>query len=150
MNVVIGRLKNSADIIESWIRGNAAVADQFVVIDNESVDGTVEILNLLKEEGFNIEILRTDNPVAKQKDQMNFLVDYVTKKYCPNWILPLDDDEILASDKIQDIKKYLNDLPRDVGYRVRWRVYTLRGNEDNKIECPLLRIGSCFINAGDG
>lgn len=146
MIVVISRLKNSADIIESWIRGNAAVADKFVVIDNESVDGTVQILKLLKAEGFDIEILEADNPIARQRDQMNWLVDYVHDKYDPDWILPLDDDEILASDSVQDIRGYLSSLPRDKEYKVRWRVYTLRGNEDNKVACPLLRIGSCFIN----
>ena len=57
MIVVISRLKNSADIIETWIRANAAVADKFVVVDSGSADGTPQILKMLKAEGFNIEIV---------------------------------------------------------------------------------------------
>ena len=47
----------------------------------------------LKAEGFDIEIFEADNPIARQRDQMNWLVDYVHDKYDPDWILPLDDDE---------------------------------------------------------
>ena len=145
MIVIISRIKNSADIIESWIRANSAVADKFVLIDNHSSDGTVEILKLLKAEGFDIEILN-GKVTEIQRDQMNFLLDYVEAHYQPDWVLPLDDDEILASDRIQDIKGYLSSLPADKEFKVRWRVYTMRGNENQNEVCPLKRLGYCFIN----
>ena len=147
MIVVISRLKNSADIIETWVRANAAVADKFVVIDNESSDGTPQILQRLMIEGFNIELL-PGNVIDIQRDQMNWLLDYVKTKYDPDWILPLDDDEIIASDTVQDIKGYLSSLPASNEYRIRWRVYTLRGNEiaDPRQYCIVQRLGFCFIN----
>lgn len=144
MIVVISRLKNSADIIETWVRANAAVADKFVVIDNHSVDGTPQILEMLKIEGFDIEILSGNEEI--QKDQMNYLLDYVKDKYDPDWILPLDDDEIIASDTMQDIRGYLSSLPALKEYRIRWRVYTLRGNENIVESCIVKRLGYCFIN----
>lgn len=145
MIVVISRLKNSADIIETWVRANAAVADKFVVIDNGSSDGTPQILDRLKAEGFDIEVMFEDGRRI-QRNQMNYLVDYVKECYDPDWILPLDDDEIIASDTIGDIKGYLMELPPLKEYRIRWRVYTMRGNENSNEQCVVKRLGYCFIN----
>jgi glycosyltransferase involved in cell wall biosynthesis len=144
MIVVISRLKNSADIIETWVRANAAVADKFVVADNGSVDGTPQILKMLKTEGFDIEIVQGHEEL--QRDQMNWLLDYVRRNWDPDWILPLDDDEIIASDTIGDIKGYLMELPPLKEYRIRWRVYTMRGNENSNEQCAVKRLGYCFIN----
>lgn len=144
MIVVISRLKNSADIIETWVRGNAAVADKFVVADNGSVDGTPQILQRLKAEGFDIEIVQGHEEI--QRDQMNWLLDYVRRNWDPDWVLPLDDDEIIASDTVQDIRGYLNSLPQPREYRIRWRVYTMRGSEDFNEKCAIKRLGYCFIN----
>jgi len=145
MIVVISRLKNSADIIETWVRANATVADKFVVVDNGSTDGTIGILKLLKAEGFDIEILEGD-PTELLTYQMNHLLEYVKYKYDPDWILPLDDDEIIASDTVQDIREHLSSLPAFREYRIRWRVYTLRGNENIMEPCAAKRLGYCFIN----
>lgn len=145
MIVVISRLKNSADIIETWVRANAAVADKFVVIDNGSVDGTPQILDRLKAEGFDIEVMFEDGRRI-QRNQMNYLVDYVKECYDPDWILPLDDDEIIASDIVQDIRGYLSSLPQPREYRIRWRVYTIRGTENLNEKCAIKRLGYCFIN----
>ena len=145
MIVVISRLKNSADIIETWVRANAAVADKFVVIDNGSSDGTPQILTMLKMEGYDIEVITSqDNEI--QRYQMNWLLNYVKKTYNPDWILPLDDDEIIASDTIDDIKEYFKGLSQIAEYRIRWRVYTMRGNEDSREQCAVKRLGYCFIN----
>ena len=144
MIVVISRLKNSADIIETWIRANAAVADKFVVVDSGSADGTPQILKMLKAEGFDIEIVKGHEEL--QRDQMNWLLNYVRRNWDPDWILPLDDDEIIASDTVQDIRGYLNSLPQPREYRIRWRVYTMRGSEDPNEKCVIKRLGYCFIN----
>jgi len=153
MIIIISILKNSADIIESWIRGNAVIADKFIVIDNNSSDGTVQILKLLKAEGFDIEILKPESATDTQKKQMNYLMEYAAAAYNPDWILPFDDDEILASDSVGDIKKYLNELDRGSEarprqFKVRWRVYTYTGSEPSCTQQPSPpdRLEYCFIN----
>jgi hypothetical protein len=151
MIIVVARLKNSADIIENWIRGNGVYADKFIVIDNESVDGTIQILKLLKSEGYDIEILKPENCIERQKNQMNWLIRYAADAYDPDWILPLDDDEILASDKAIDIKMYLNELQRcgkagSRQFKVRWRIYAWTGRENENLSGITARMGYCFIN----
>ena len=44
---VISVVKNSADIIETFIRANGLFADNFVLVNNGSTDRTVDILNAL-------------------------------------------------------------------------------------------------------
>ena len=80
MIVVISRLKNSADIIETWVRANAAVADKFVVIDNGSSDGTPQILTMLKMEGYDIEEdkMEVEQPnLNNQEQQWNDLDSFL-------------------------------------------------------------------------
>jgi len=146
MIIVVSRIKNAADIIESFIRGNSFVADKFILYDNGSADTTVEILNNLIAEGLDIEILRDSNFLNRQKTQIQSLINYAKEKYDPDIILPLDDDEILASEMVMDIKNYLLSLPQDKIYKVRWRVYTPVGREDERDPCPIRRITHCYIN----
>ena len=52
MITAVSMIKNSADVIETMIRGNSLVADNFVLVDNASTDNTLKIIGALREEGF--------------------------------------------------------------------------------------------------
>ncbi|ENU81550.1 hypothetical protein F975_00158 [Acinetobacter sp. ANC 3789] len=56
-------VKNEEDIIENFIRWNMKFLDSLYIIDNNSTDGTVDIINQLISEGFNI-TLWVDNTLA--------------------------------------------------------------------------------------
>ena len=124
---VIGVVKNAADIIESMIRCNAIWADNFVLLDNMSSDRTAEILESLKKEGFPIEVLEDHEQSHLQKEKMLKLIAYVKEKYSPDFIFPLDDDEIVVSSsaglKPGEIKSAIEGLDRSMLYYVSWRNY---------------------------
>ncbi len=91
-------VKNEADIIEKNIRYHAkAGIDNFVVMDNNSTDGTREILEELKKE-FEITII-DEKGVYSQAKWMTKLTHIARKKYNPTWLIPNDADEFWYSEK---------------------------------------------------
>lgn len=123
----IGTIKNAADVIEACIRGNSWLINQFVFLDNMSTDRTVEILHCLQEEGFQIEIIKDTEIQHAQSTKMDKLCAYVYEKYPCDFIIPLDDDEILIPENeiisMDSVKKSLDSLSRDSLYYITWRVY---------------------------
>ena len=89
---VVGMIKNSADIIETFIRANGLYADNFVLIDNDSTDNTRKILDSLKNEGYDIEIIYDPENAYLQSMKTNILIRKVIDKTDADWIITLDDD----------------------------------------------------------
>jgi len=85
-------VKNEADIIEKNIRFHAKKGvDSFVVMDNNSTDGTREILENLKKE-FEITII-DEKGIYNQAKWMTKLTHIARKKYNPKFLIPNDADE---------------------------------------------------------
>jgi len=85
-------VKNEADIIEHNIRTHASLGvDSFVVMDNNSNDGTREILNALSKE-FEITII-DEKGTYNQAKWMTKLTHIAKKRYNPKWLIPNDADE---------------------------------------------------------
>ncbi len=142
---VIAMIKNAADIIETFIRGNAQVADNFVILDNLSTDNTIVILEKLIEEGFQIELLKDPANAYEQDKRMNMLLRYVNNKYDPDFILPLDDDEIIFSTlKDVDARSAIAKLEKDKLYFATWRNYIPAEDDDPEDLCVPRRLRYCF------
>ncbi|MBR5422089.1 MAG: glycosyltransferase family 2 protein [Lachnospiraceae bacterium] len=148
MITAISVVKNSADVIESMVRGNAVVADNFVVLDNGSTDRTLEILEMLQGEGFQIEVLHDDDPQHKLQERYLFLVHYAVEQYNADWVMPVDDDEIICtnSDEIapEEIKGCIESLEQDDLYYVNWRNYIPSEEDDPNEVCVMSRQSFCF------
>lgn len=142
--IAIGMVKNSADIIESFIRCNGVWADKFVILDNMSTDRTVEILNLLKQEGYDIEIIPDEEIAYYQSEKMNVLLSYVCDTYDPDYIIPIDDDEVLTVDTGKDIKETICELEDGKVYNVVWRIYTPSDDDAPDVVCVPKRITHYF------
>jgi hypothetical protein len=86
--------RNDGDIAEAFIRSNAALIDKFVILD-DSTDSTPEILNALKGEGFDIELIKRRGIVADQAEKINLMVDTYADPSKFSAVIPLDMDEVL-------------------------------------------------------
>jgi len=148
MIVAVSMIKNSADVIETMIRGNALVADRFVIIDNSSTDNTGRILNDLIAEGFKIDVLSDDNVSPYQRDRVQNAIRYALEKYHPDFILPVDDDEIVCSDsgspKYDEVKAYIESLDDNNLYYMNWRNYIPTEEDDLGQICVALRERFCL------
>ena len=90
-------VKNEMDIIEKNIRYHAKKGvESFVVMDNNSTDGTREVLENLKKE-FEITIIDEKGTYSQAK-WMTRLTHIARKKYNPSWLIPNDADEFWWSE----------------------------------------------------
>ncbi|MBR6228826.1 MAG: glycosyltransferase family 2 protein [Eubacterium sp.] len=144
MITAIGMIKNAADIIETFIRCNSMVCDNFVLLDNMSDDNTPVILQKLIEEGFRIEVIPDKESAYKQQEKMMMLLDYVMEHYESDFIIPLDDDEIITSDTDMDVKEYIESLDRDKLHFYLWRNYVPTEEDDPSEICVPKRLNFCY------
>ncbi len=147
MIVCIGVIKNAADIIESMIRANALWTDRFVFYDNMSTDRTAEILSALCEEGFSIELLPDTEQGHRQKEKTLRLLHYVKEKYDPDFIMPLDDDEILIpadGSSFSGMRENILGLDPAMLYYINWRNYIPTEEDEAEEPCVPRRLHFCF------
>lgn len=136
---VIGMIKNSADVIESFIRGNGEFADNFILIDNGSTDNTMNILNALSDEGYVIDVFNDAENAYFQSAKMNMLIKEVVADYDPDWIIPLDDDEVLTSENEKSVREIIAGLDRKKAYYAYWRIYVPTKEDDKNDICVIRR-----------
>lgn len=105
---------NSMRTLEACLPPAMAAADEMIVIDSGSTDGTIEHLR-------NRGIEPIHHPYQTHARQMNFAIEQATN----DWVLCLDSDEYLSADcvsAINELKPALADVT--VAYRIErhWRV----------------------------
>jgi len=122
------RVKDEADIIESFCRWHLVFFDALVIWDDNSSDRTVEIIQSLIDEGLAIELLHL-------KKEAQILIDfefdelvaqnarcmYIFKKYDADWVVPLDADEFIFCDTGINPRIELEKLDENKHYLFYWR-----------------------------
>jgi len=119
-------VKNESDIIEAFIRYHVNIFDSMFIVDNNSTDGTQEIIQNLKSEGLPIKLLFDDNPSFDQSQITTNLFYSVLEWENPDYVIPLDVDEFLTNERnyFLELQTYINNLPSfyDMFY-ISWRTY---------------------------
>lgn len=115
-------IKNEADIAEYFVRYTANFVDTLVFIDNGCVDGTIDILNKLKEEGIDIRIYNESNVYYEQFRIENKYLHMLAKENF-DYIIPLDADEFLSGE--ENFLKILDSLNEDKVTMVKWRTFCI-------------------------
>lgn len=146
---VVGMVKNAADIIESYIRANGLFADKFVLVDNDSNDNTRQIIENLKSEGYDIDLLYDGENAYLQSMKTTLLIQRAARQYETDWIIPLDDDEILFSVDGRNVKDILSGWDKAQAYFVPWRVYIPTEEDDPEEICIPKRMNYAFAEGCD-
>jgi glycosyltransferase involved in cell wall biosynthesis len=105
-------VKNEADIIEKNIKVHKALGvDAFVVMDNDSTDGTREILEKLQKD---IEIIIIEEKgLYSQKKWMTGLADIAKRRLDADWVISNDADEFwipTGNKNINEVLKFKGDI----------------------------------------
>jgi hypothetical protein len=100
-------VKNEADIIENTVKVHKALGvDAFVVMDNDSTDGTMEILEKLQKDTEMIII--EEKGLYSQKKWMTGLADIARRKLGADWVISNDADEFWLPTGNRSIKEVLS------------------------------------------
>ena len=148
--VVIAAVKNEADLIEPFVRHNLALADRMLLVDNGSSDRTLEILRQLQAEGLPVEVDQDPSLGQYQRERVTRLMQRALA-YSPDWILPLDADELLLSPLkggcFVDGNPAFLDLTRPL--HLSWRSYVPDPADDPAELNPFVRLRQ-RLTAGSG
>ena len=102
---------NEADRIDACLSSVAGWADEIIVFDNGSTDGTIDIAKKYTDKVF-----VTDWPgYGKQKQR-------ALEKARYNWVFSIDADEQMTAALKNEIDKKLSSNPAETGFSVPWQV----------------------------
>lgn len=130
------KIKNEADIVESFVRYHKNVFDEMYFIDNGSCDGTIEILKQLKEEGIPI-YLYDEN--CSEMETLRFANEYLYKifdKTKCDWIIPIDTDEFFCERSGKNPRIFLEETSQDEIVSIKWRTYICDSEKRGDVFIP--------------
>jgi glycosyltransferase involved in cell wall biosynthesis len=137
--VAITMAKNEIDIIEAFVRHTLVFASHLVILDDESTDGTLELLRFLKEEGLSLTILEASEPGFHQSSRMTrLMVEHAIGIHDADWVLPLDVDEFVATTDGELLIE--PDTPTSHILSLPWRNYLPHHSDDDTELNPVLKI----------
>ncbi|WP_041794894.1 glycosyltransferase family 2 protein [Pararhodospirillum photometricum] len=93
--VAVTRCKDEGDIIESFVRHTLHFVDEMVVLDNGSVDRSLEILRSLRAEGLPLHLFQHIDEVLALDLHSNWLFEIAVGHLKADWVLFLDTDEFI-------------------------------------------------------
>lgn len=121
-------VNNESEIIESFIRYNYNFVDHMVIIDNGCTDNTIEIVNQLISENYQITVYDESLEAYNQFRLDNKYLHKIIMEMNPDIILPLDADEFLIADG--NPRDLLETLKLDRVYYVNWQWYVMTKEDD--------------------
>jgi hypothetical protein len=131
--VSVTRVLNEDDIIEAFVRHNAAQLDFMMFLDNGSTDNTLPILLALKEEGLPITVCATGSLIFDEVATNTSLYMQASWTHLADWVVFLDADEFLSVDG--HLAERLSGHRKDaaIGLKLLHYFQTAKDNEDEPI-----------------
>jgi hypothetical protein len=112
-------VRNECDIVETFVRHNAAVLDQLYIVDNQSSDATWEILQQLAASRLPIRLGRDDDFRYYQGIKTTALIKTALEDEPWDCVFPIDCDEFLLVDDREVLEAEIASLaPEEAGLLV--------------------------------
>lgn len=123
-----GIVRNEVRSVVEWLAHYKALGfTDFVIYDNDSTDGTGEILQALDDAG---ELIRIDWPHSVGERPQRLAYDHMRKNATVDWIAYFDADEFLLLRQDDSIVDFLGRFDPDVSaVAINWVVFNSGGQE---------------------
>ena len=122
----VSMVKNEGDVIESFVRHTLQFADELLVVDHDSSDGTYAILSKLQQEGLALTVRQLRQAAQVQSEVLTELMQEAFREHGADVVVPLDADEFLVADAAgTDCRTVLQQLDSRRVYGLRWVRYVL-------------------------
>jgi hypothetical protein len=96
--ISVTRILNEDDIVEAFVRHNHLHVEHMIFFDNGSTDRTLEILKLLKQEGFPLSVFQGFAVSFDEVAVNTFLYKLANQLHTADWVVYLDADEFISTD----------------------------------------------------
>ena len=138
--VAVTRIKNEADIIESFVRHHAQYFDTMIISDDGSNDDSCEIIDKLRLQGFPLILLHEPWVGFEQSQFTTRLMHKAFDEFDADWVAPLDADEFIELPESATLADVLpHDMDRVV--EIAWNNFIWSRAEDSSEEInPVLRL----------
>jgi hypothetical protein len=103
-------VRNECDVVESFIRHNAAFFDRLYILDHRSTDQTPVILRKLADEGLPLVLSHDENGIFYQGPTMTRLIKGAYRDHPWDFVMPLDCDEFIRMPDRTALEAVLADL----------------------------------------
>ncbi len=91
----VTRLLDEEDIVEQFVRHNAAFVQSHIFLDNGSGDRSLDILAALQREGVQLSVYRNASPVFVEPIFNTALMNLAIAERATDWVVFLDCDEFI-------------------------------------------------------
>ncbi len=130
-------VQNEESIIEQHIRFHKAMGvDAFIVTNHNSTDNTGSIIEKLKSEGYEIEVINKTGAKHEHSLWVNEMVNIAKTKYKADWVINSDADEFYYSKNLNLKKEMINIHPVNV-LRVYSTYFVPEAGNENFLEGTL-------------
>jgi hypothetical protein len=137
--VSVTRTGNENDIIEAFVRHHAKLFDLLLIVDDDSTDGTGEILAALQEEGLPLVLFKASEVGWQEADLVTELARVAFRNHGATWVAPLDADEFL---ELPAGAALANMLPKRsmLAAQLRWSNFVWSRKLDERLRNPVQRL----------
>ena len=126
----LARVKNESDVIEEFVRHNLRFVDRLTVIDNGSFDGTLQILEHLRDERLPVAIEHDPSVADQQHEMMTAAARSSARRDDWDWLILLDADEFIHAPSRSDMEAELARVPERWNALLAWQTYVPSAHDD--------------------
>lgn len=128
--IAVSLVADSADIVESFVRHTLTYADEMLVVDHATGDGTADILHALAAEGLPVAVERCETAELCHEEIMTRLMHRAFDAHGADIVVPVDADEFLVTeDAAKPCRAVLSRLRTDVTFYAWHWMYELEEPE---------------------